>query len=465
MVVGNNGVINKGQNAKIVYSESEDKSAIGLEFTACRAENADTLEVSETEFKNKLENNFKENIELDAIGDGSFVVTLSDSDKIYYVYEEGNVIGGMYDSIAINSVDDFKKFRDNVNNGESYENKYVYLTTDLNLGNEEWEPIGYFEQENSSMENVNNKPFSGVFNGNNHEITGLKINSTNKVIGLFGLVKDGQIKNIGIGTGCSIKGSKYESTLVGVLYNGKLYNCYNKSNITISSDNSGGIAGQVQKNSVIESCYNMGNITVSGTCNRIGGIVGCLKTGSVVKKSYNVGVISGSGKTVGGIVGDLNSNDTEVKECNNVGNITGNLNVGGIAGINFGKLYNCYNGANIKGTATSNSYIGGVVGVNNSDLFNCYNYGNITGADTDIGAIAGKNRIPPEISAIGYIYNSYSLENVCLNLVTKKDEGTVIENCSFVSSTDLKNYANKLGSEFKNDSENVNGGYPILNWQ
>ena len=472
MVIGNNGIITKSQNAKVLYSEAEDKETIGLEFTECKMEDTDSLEVATTKFKSGLEKNFNEDINLEPLGDGSFEVTLNETGKIYYVYEDGKVIGGQYDSIAINNVEEFKQFRDNVNNGNSYENKYVYLTSDLNLGNEEWEPIGYLEEENASMTNENNKPFSGVFNGNGHEITGLKINSTNKVVGLFGIVKNGQIKNLGIGAGCTVKGSKYESILVGVLYNGTLYNCYNKSDISLSTENSGAIVGQAQQYSVINFCYNTGKITTTSTSNRVGGIAGCLKTTSILKNCYNTGDITGNGKNVGGIVGDLMAiadiapaNYCEVKSCYNAGTINGETNVGGIAGISYGTVLNCYNIGNVIGTASSNSYAGGIVGVNNYLLKNSYNLGTITSADTNFGAIAAKNRLPSEISEYGYINNCYSLENACDNLVKVKDVGTAIENCSFVSSTDLKNYANVLGPEFKNDSENINNGYPILNWQ
>ena len=457
MVVGNNGVINKSQNAKIVYSESEDKSAIGLEFTACRVENADTLEVSETEFKNKLENNFKENIELDAIGDGSFVVTLSDSDKIYYVYEEGNVIGGMYDSIAINSVDDFKKFRDNVNNGESYENKYVYLTTDLNLGNEEWEPIGYYDQ--NGLENENNKPFKGVFDGYNHKINGLKINTTNKAYGLFGFVKDGQIKRLGIESGSITCGASC-GAVAGVLHNNsKTYDCYNKVNIVSNGDNVGGIVGQLSTNSIIDSCYNTGDIN-AGDKKSIGGISGVIKRDSIIKRSYNTGNITNGGNIIAGVLG-TNSDKSIVEECYNKGNINGKQYVGGIVAYNIDEqndiVKNCYN----TGSITSTSIAGGVVSVNAGKIYNSYSIGNVTGNEY-IGSVLGRN---VSNGRMGEIYRSFGLEGTCSEVIGYINPDTIVENCTFVSSTDLKNYANKLGSEFKNDSENINGGYPILSWQ
>ncbi len=85
-----------------------------------------------------------------------------------------------------------------INAGTDYNGKYISLNCDLDLNDCEWTPIG---------NGVN--PFNGVFNGNNHTISNLKItkgtiftteNSSGEIkqftTGLFGSCYDATIKNI-----------------------------------------------------------------------------------------------------------------------------------------------------------------------------------------------------------------------------------------------------------------------------
>ena len=96
--------------------------------------------------------------------------------------------------VKISTAEELKAFRDDVNSGNTYEGKYVYLTNDISLDiNEEWKPIGLYPMESSSPDDETNKPFKGIFDGNRHEINGIYINTNNKVQGLFGLVNNGKI--------------------------------------------------------------------------------------------------------------------------------------------------------------------------------------------------------------------------------------------------------------------------------
>ncbi len=85
--------------------------------------------------------------------------------------------------VAISNLEMLKAFRDDVNAGNSYAGKIVILTNDIDLGNEEWTPIG-----------TSSKPFSGSFDGQGHTISNLYINkevgniaSSNRQ-GLFGTI-------------------------------------------------------------------------------------------------------------------------------------------------------------------------------------------------------------------------------------------------------------------------------------
>ncbi len=109
----------------------------------------------------------------------------------------------------INNIDDLKAFRDDVNEGNTYEGKYVLLTEDLDLyavdsNNEKisFKPIG-----NHSDSGV----FKGIFDGGNHTISNLYQSGwafgyewgSYGSLGLFGIVENATIKDLKI-TGAEV---------------------------------------------------------------------------------------------------------------------------------------------------------------------------------------------------------------------------------------------------------------------
>jgi hypothetical protein len=102
----------------------------------------------------------------------------------------------------------------------------------------------------------------------------------------------------------------------------------------------------------------------------------------------NVGLEGGKIKGneyVGGIAG---LNFGTIQNCYNTSDVNGGeINVGGIVGQSFGTVQNCYNTATVKGE----SCVGGIVGENwNGTVKNCYNLGKVNGKD-NVGGIAGNN--------------------------------------------------------------------------
>ena len=77
-------------------------------------------------------------------------------------------------------------------NSDTFEDKYIRLSNDLDLCNKIWKPIGVNES----------KPFKGNFDGNGKTITGLKYTeelatvAEDKFVGLFGYVGAGRIENL-----------------------------------------------------------------------------------------------------------------------------------------------------------------------------------------------------------------------------------------------------------------------------
>lgn len=107
----------------------------------------------------------------------------------------------------ITSASQFRGFADLVSyNNCSFEGKTLFLDCDVDLGNHPWSPIGLHS----------GKPFSGVFDGQNHSITNLFINSNQfdypdmkDNIGLFGYAVNAEIKNVCVEGFMEIHSGKY----------------------------------------------------------------------------------------------------------------------------------------------------------------------------------------------------------------------------------------------------------------
>ena len=215
-----------------------------------------------------------------------------------------------------------------------------------------WEPIG----GNGST------TFTGVFDGDEHTITGLYCNRSGDGVqcaGLFGYNK-GIIHNLGIEDG-------------------------DISSKTLSSDTSsyaGGIAGYNDNNGTINDCYNTGSTSASSDYYAYaGGIAGYNDNDGTISNCYNIGSVSAS-SNAGGILGN---NSGTISNCYNVGDVSKSYDAGGIAGSNSGTISNCYN----IGDVSKSYYVGGIAGRNYKTITNCYYLDNIlkgvgNGTDTTI---------------------------------------------------------------------------------
>ena len=188
--------------------------------------------------------------------------------------------GTQSDPYKIATAEQLKEMRDFVNSGDGkndYEKHFV-LTADIDLGGQEWTPIGFTESSN-------NYAFTGTFDGDGHVIKNFKITEvptfTNATatalpegtttvycnyVGLFGAVQGGTIKNLGV-EDVSItvdnKPDKSAINRVGALVGrltGTVTNCYAK-NITCrkldncAGTNMSGFIGVLRGTSTITDCY------------------------------------------------------------------------------------------------------------------------------------------------------------------------------------------------------------------
>ena len=233
------------------------------------------------------------------------------------------------DPYQISTADQLKLFRDIVNgsNGQTQNRgAYAVLTTNIDLNNEPWTPIG---PDRDSA-------YTGTFDGQGHTVKNLSVtvNVQPGRAGLFGCVKDGTIRKL---------------TVAGSV------------SCTANQGWCGGIAGYAM-DETIENCASLCTVSCTGIDARVGGIVGLV---------------------------DYNSRTLIIRDCYNIGKITGRSDngsgdAGGICGFYMnGKISNCYN----VGEITGSGYVSkiAVSAYNDSRPTNCYY---LSDTDTDLNGTA-----------------------------------------------------------------------------
>ncbi len=169
---------------------------------------------------------------------------------------------------------------------------------------------------------------------------------------------------------------------------------------------------------------------------------------------YNIGDISGN-ENVGGIAGIAD----DITKCYNLGNITGSSNVGGCIGYT---AYNSIISSNYNmGAISGTSYVGGIIGYKyGASINNCYyetgtaNYGVGSGrSGNDTGCTpTTREEILSQIGA----FEEYKDDIYEIN------QGLPI--LSWQTDNDKLDLINGDGA-FVEDTEGINNGYPILAWQ
>jgi len=256
--------------------------------------------------------------------------------------------------------------------------KHFILMADIDLSaftGTAFNIIGYW------VSGDDNKPFTGVFDGNDHIISNFTYTSAGtSYIGLFGYVDDpnAEIKDLGLvdpnvdaGTGLDV------GSLVGLLSSGKITNCYVEGGSVSGNWRPGGLVGHNDEGT-ITNCYS--NTSVSGN-NYVGGLVG--DNGGTITNCYSTASVSGDW-FVGGLVGD-NQFGTITNRYSTT-SVSGNNYVGGLVGDNeLGTITNCYSAGSVTGTTA----VGGLAGRNhNGTISNCYSTGSVSGYE-NVGGLVG----------------------------------------------------------------------------
>ena len=172
-------------------------------------------------------------------------------------------------------------FAKKVNAGNNFAGKTVTLANDIDLNNEKWTPIGVYSTKATW--------FKGTFDGQNHAVTGLKVEEGKKSgVGFFGKVYTGTIKNLTVEGSVSTSSSTYVGGIVGHGY-ATITNCTFKGSVG-STDNTmqvGGIAGS--GGFTVTNCSVYADVTAECWA---GGIVGNCQDGGAYTNCYVEGVVS-----------------------------------------------------------------------------------------------------------------------------------------------------------------------------
>jgi Listeria-Bacteroides repeat domain (List_Bact_rpt)./The GLUG motif. len=202
----------------------------------------------------------------------------------------------------ITSVAELAQLATDVNGGEPYEGEYFKLTTDLDLSadygtGEGWMPIG------DRADYLNNNPFKGHFDGDNHKIINLVIaRPTTECIGLFGFIQSATIQNLGVEIGAGgVVGQNNVGGLVGFNYRySSISNCFATGVVNSIGNIVGGLVGNSVDSSISNS---FATGAVNSTGNNVGGLVG-YNLASTISNSFATGAVSSTGNYVGGLVGN-----------------------------------------------------------------------------------------------------------------------------------------------------------------
>lgn len=247
--------------------------------------------------------------------------------------------------------------------------------------------------------------FTGTFFGNGYTITVNVTGSFSEPCGLFAVAAGAVID--GVRVEGSADGDIGVGALVGLAFDSVITNCSNHAEINGYYGRSGGIVGYAVDSSLI-SCYNTGDVYTA-----------------------------------------FDWRDTAF--------------VGGITGVAEGNtiVYACYNMGEVKGVVAA-----GIVASNSGIIANCYNAGTVADFFFDGSALVNFN------SPKSYLGNCVYLADKAVTDIYGQ-YGTA-ENNLVVTATELQSTQIVAGLNtnpkvtvpfYKEDSNHLNAGCPVLNWQ
>jgi hypothetical protein len=351
------------------------------------------------------------------------------------VSQLGNTYTPPVTTTGINSLADFKEFRDLVNAGSDY-SKFcnsegaVVLNVDLDFsGESNWTPIGYASAPlTSNVPAISGNAFTGRFSGNGHKLKNLKLVANGTVagmpFGLFGTLGTGAIvENFILENSCSLTVTSSVSlscgVVAGLVYDATVRDITSYAPITFKGGSVGtpmhtAIVGMLYSDAVgttVDSVHNNGEIIAQnpagttengGNAHHVAGIVGYAHAstntaakGNTISNCSNYGNMTSATARTSGVLA-AGQSSTYLVNCENRGHQTNNfVTVGGarIGGVvcylaGKSKMSGCINYGNV--ISKTSARVGGLVSLPASSTFEyCENYGTIQTDDTNRGLFFG----------------------------------------------------------------------------
>ncbi|MBQ2855774.1 MAG: hypothetical protein IJE78_01420 [Bacteroidaceae bacterium] len=265
---------------------------------------------------------------------------IAEGDKLYIDGYEVIADGVLYkdNEYLISTVNGLKWLATTTNGGNTFANKTVKLTANLDLNNEEWTPIGTSDG------------FKGTFDGNNHIVSNLLITGNNSTVGLFANTSEGEIKNLTVNN-AKVSGRLNVGVVAGNPYTSKYTNIKVTGHVEVNGMSYvGGVGGKNAyanwKDITIDvdaTSYVKANSIENGTAFRsyVGGACGFNGEGghSFTNVTSNIDV-TGTTCDVGGLFGIAHYGNSFIN-CSSSGDVTITdaaeaavaEEIGGIAGV------------------------------------------------------------------------------------------------------------------------------------
>ncbi len=309
-------------------------------------------------------------------------------------------------------------FSDAVRAGETYAGRTVTLTADVDMTGQSFTAVGVAADDDFS------RVFQGTFDGGGHTITGLTVTAAvgSDGVGLFSALYGATIENLTLDVTVTAGGVRSAGGLAGRSVNASVSRTAVYTVMTADSWpetdagclTAGGLIGQADGRSVLDRCAVQGHLGAAGSFTGsvyAGGLIGCLHSGARDGRITNCYATPGlyindRGVYVGGFLGGAVGDGGETV------------------------VQNCYAAAFIP--AAGDDLAGGFTGTaDESVLFQGAWY------DADLAAVLPNGGNAPAAGLNGAPTGQ-------------------MQSLSFPG---------VLGGAFGPDSQGVNGGYPVLDWQ
>ena len=237
-------------------------------------------------------------------------------------------------SYSLSTPEQFAALAQLVRGGNSMAGKTITLENDIDLAGYNWTTIGTGSRDAMQDEGDNSGSFQGIFDGQNHTISGLTISISGTSdddptgVGFFGTTNDATICNV-IFEGANVtSGTNTVGVAVGYAQNTTITNVIVRNSRVQGHQGAGAIAGRLyitqEGDYSLSGCQSIGNEITSYT-NNAGGLIAAINnlagkldiTGNLVDMSSG-GFVHAGYENVGGMLSNHTPKTGDLFEGNEV---------------------------------------------------------------------------------------------------------------------------------------------------